>query len=124
MNSILFFSLILMLLTNLLLAFSFVIGKYFIFKKENKVHLVSYYSIFIVVLFAIYMLTLAICGLSSLFIKHAQYGILLLVFIFFPFIIGIMSKYEKINFYTNIQILTLIFSFCAGLSMFYKLFLI
>jgi len=109
---LLIYSLISFLIFNSSLIMAFIAGKV-IFKKEN-INLSSNYSIFLSVLLIFYFLSILAFNLFSFNTKYFGYGILILPFLFMPFIIGRISKYERINFYANMQIITLIWSFLAG----------
>lgn len=113
----------LILVFNLILIFSFLVGKFFIFNSEKKVILASKYSIYIAVIFIIYFISIiAFDCLSFLYVhRNICYALSLSIFLFTPFIIGNIAKYEKINFYTNIQILTLVISLILGILIFLKL---
>lgn len=113
----LIYSLIFFLIFNLSLITAFIAGKS-ILKKEN-INLNSNYSIFLSVLLIFYFLSILTFNLFSFNTKYFCYGMILLPFLFMPFIIGRVSKYEKINFYTNMQIVTLVISFLAGLLIFF-----
>jgi len=107
------------LIFNLSLITAFIIGKS-IFKKENII-LSSNYSIFLSVIFIFYFLSIIIFNLFSFHSKYFWQSLILLPFLFMPFIIGRFSKYEKINFYTNMQIFTLVLSFLTGVLIFFNL---
>jgi len=109
------YSLISFLIFNSSLITAFSAGK-IIFKKEN-INLNSNYSIFLSVLLIFYFVSILVLNLFSFNTKYFWYGLILLPFLFMPFVIGRIAKYEKINFYMNIQILTLVISFFAGVLM-------
>lgn len=112
----LIFPLNFVLFSNLSLIAGFVGGK-FVFKRDNM-NLSSNYSIFISVLLIFYLLSIIIFSLSAILSKDIWNGLILLPYLFVPFYIGKISKYEKINFYTNLQIFTLILSLLAVLLLF------
>jgi len=109
------YSLISFLILNLSLITAFIAGKS-IFKKEN-INLNSNYSIFLSVLLIFYFVSIFVFNLFSFNTKYFCQSLILLPFLFMPFIIGRIAKYEKINFYMNMQILTLVISFLAGVLM-------
>ena len=109
-------SLILLLVSNLLLIIGFVIGKIVLRKNENNIKFFAYFSVAICVLFAVYFISILWFSLCNLFSTQAIYSIIFPIFLFLPFIIGRFASYEKIHFYTDIQILTLIVSFGLALS--------
>jgi len=114
---ILHYSLISMLIFNLSLIAGFVIGKP-IFKNEDNRDFASNYSIFLSVLLVFYFLSIITFSIFAISHKHLLYGLILLLFLFIPFIIGKVSKYEKFSFYTNVQILTFVVSFLVGILIF------
>ena len=103
-------SLALLIVSNLLLIIGFVTGKIVLYKNENAVKFFAYFSVAICVLFAIYFISILWFSLGNLFSGHAVNSVIFIIFLFLPFIIGRFSTYEKVHFYTNIQILTLIAS--------------
>ena len=100
----------LLIVSNLLLITGFVVGKIALYKNENAVKFFAYFSVAICVLFAIYFISIIWFALCNLFTPQAVYSVVLMIFLFMPFIIGRFATYERIHFYTNIQILTLIAS--------------
>ncbi len=109
-------SLILLILSNVLLILGFVIGKIALYKAENAVKFYSLFSVFICSIFVVYFISILWFSLSNLYLGNAIYAAIFPIFLFLPFIIGHFSSYEKIHFYTNIQILTLIVSLLLALS--------
>ncbi len=103
-------SLVLLIVSNLLLIIGFVVGKIILHKNKNAVKFFAYFSVVICVLFAIYFISIIWFALCNLFTPQAVYSVVLMIFLFMPFIIGRFATYERIHFYTNIQILTLIAS--------------
>lgn len=109
-------SLIAIIFTNILLIFGFVIGKLALYKSENAVKFYAYFSVVISMLFALYFISILWFSLSNLYRGNAVYAAIFPIFLFLPFIIGHFASYEKVHFYTNIQILTLIISLLLALS--------
>ena len=107
------------LIFNLSLIAAFIAGKS-IFKKENII-LNSNYSIFLSVLLIFYFLSILALNLFSFNTKYIWYSFIFFPFLFTPFIIGHFSKYEKIDLYMTIQILTLVLSFLAGVLVIFKI---
>ncbi len=88
---------------NLLFISAFVLGRCFIFKQKNRPNLTAGYSIFLGVLFLLYFVS--ILGVVGVSILHQEYfSIFLLVFIAAPFLIGEKATYEKLGFYSNLQL--------------------
>lgn len=98
----------LLIVSNLLLITGFVVGKIALYKNENAVKFFAYFSVAICVLFAIYFISIIWFCICNLLSGQEIYSVIFLVFLFLPFIIGRFATYEKVHFYTNIQILTLI----------------
>lgn len=109
-------SLILLILSNVLLILGFIIGKIALYKAENAVKFYSLFSVFICSILAIYFVSILWFSLSNLYLGNAIYAAIFPIFLFLPFIIGHFASYEKVHFYTNIQILTLIISLLLALS--------
>ena len=114
--SLLPLSLKLIIMTNILLIAGFIIGKLALYKFENAVKFFAYYSVAISVLFVLYFISIIWFSISNLFAGNAVYSAIFPIFLFLPFIIGHFATYEKVHFYTNIQILTLILSLLLALS--------
>ncbi len=113
---LLFYFLILFLISNVSLIIAFFVGKN-IFRKDD-IHLSSNYAVFLSVLLIFYLVSTLALNLFSFNTKYFLLCLILLPFIFVPFVIGQISSYERINFYTNVQILTLCLSFLTGVFVF------
>ncbi len=114
--SLLPMSLKVIIVTNVLLILGFVVGKLALYKFENAVKFFAYYSVIICILFVLYFISIIWFSISNLFAGNAVYSAIFPIFLFLPFIIGHFASYEKVHFYTNIQILTLIISLLLALS--------
>ncbi len=114
--SLLPLSLKVIIVTNVLLIIGFVIGKLALYRFENAVKFFAYYSVVISILFVLYFISIIWFSISNLFAGNAVYSAIFPIFLFLPFIIGHFASYEKVHFYTNIQILTLIISLLLALS--------
>lgn len=114
--SLLPLSLKVIIVTNVLLIIGFVIGKLALYRFENAVKFFAYYSVVISILFVLYFISIIWFSISNLFAGNAVYSAIFPIFLFLPFIIGHFATYEKVHFYTNIQILTLIISLLLALS--------
>ncbi len=108
------YSLASIIILNLLLVLSFIIGKLFIFREEKNYLAASNYSVYLAFLFIFYFVSIIVFDLVSFSTRYRLYGLFLSVFIFIPFIIGRFANYKRVNFYTDIQILILILSLIAG----------
>lgn len=109
-------SLISIIVTNVLLILGFVLGKLVLYKNENAIKFYSYFSVVISMLFTLYFISILWFSLSNLYWGNAVYAAIFPIFLFLPFIIGHFASYEKVHFYTNMQILTLIISLLLALS--------
>lgn len=109
-------SLISIIVTNILLILGFVLGKIVLYKNENAIKFYSYFSVVISMLFTLYFISILWFSLSNLYWGNAVYAAIFPIFLFLPFIIGHFASYEKVHFYTNMQILTLIISLLLALS--------
>ena len=109
-------SLLAIILTNIILIGGFIIGKILLYKFENKVKFMSVFTVFISVVFVLYFISIILFSLINLYNGNAVYAAMFPIFLFLPFIIGHFASYEKIQYYTNIQILTLIISLLLAFS--------
>lgn len=109
-------SLISIIVTNILLILGFVLGKLVLYKNENAIKFYSYFSVVISMLFTLYFISILWFSISNLYWGNAVYAAIFPIFLFLPFIIGHFASYEKVHFYTNMQILTLIISLLLALS--------
>lgn len=109
-------SLIILIVSNVLLILGFVIGKLALYKSENAIKFYAFFSVMISMLFGIYFISILWFSLSNLYLGNAVYSAIFPIFLFLPFIIGHFASYEKVHFYTNIQILTLVISLLLALS--------
>ena len=81
----------------------FIVGRCFIFKLDKKPNLKAKYSLFLGFIFFFYFLSIiAFVGISL--VQQQYFSICLLVFIIIPFVIGKIATYEKLRFYSNLQI--------------------
>lgn len=109
-------SLAVLIVSNILLIVGFLIGKIVLYKNENAIKFFARFSVAICTLFVIYFLSILWFSISSFFFGNSVYSVIFPVFLFLPFVIGYFASYEKVHFYTNIQILTLIISLLLALS--------
>lgn len=109
-------SLISIIVTNVLLILGFILGKLLLYKYENAIKFFAYFSVVISILFVLYFVSILWFSISNLYLGNAVYAAIFPIFLFLPFITGHFASYEKVHFYTNIQILTLIISLLLALS--------
>ncbi len=109
-------SLLAIILTNVILIAGFVFGKLLLYKFENKVKFMSLFTVFISVVMVAYFISIIWFSLSNLYNGNAVYAAMFPIFLFLPFIIGHFASYEKIQYYTNVQILTLVISLLLAFS--------
>ncbi len=109
-------SLLAIIVTNVILIFGFAIGKLALYKFENKVKFMALYTVFISVVLVLYFISILWFSISNLYNGNAVYAAIFPIFLFLPFIIGHFASYERIHFYTNVQILTLIISLLLAVS--------
>lgn len=109
-------SLLAIIVTNLILLGGFVIGKLALYKFENAIKFFSVFTVFIGVMYLAYFISILWFSISNLLDGNAVYAAMFPIFLFLPFIIGHFSSYEKIHFYTNIQLLTLVISLLLAFS--------
>lgn len=97
---------------TLLFITAFILGRCFVFKQKNRPNLTAGYSILLGVLFLLYFIS--IIGFVGVSLLHQKYfSIFLLVFIAIPFVIGEKATYEKIRFYSNLQLAMFLVSLFA-----------
>lgn len=109
-------SLLAIIVTNIILLVGFLIGKLALYKFENAVKFFSLYTVFISTVMVAYFIAILWFSISNLYSGNAVYAAMFPIFLFLPFIIGHFSSYEKIHYYTNIQILTLVISLLLAFS--------
>lgn len=106
----------LLALINLLLIVVFIIATNFI-NTQKQPKLMAWYSVLLAVLFLIYFAAILTASFAALFAK--EYMVLSLVFfVIIPFVIGKYVSYEKLSFYSNLQL------FALFLSLFLTIFFI
>lgn len=100
---------------NLIFIILFILTTKIIFKMYNKPQLMAGCSILLVSFFILYFILITLISISALF-EHRYALLLLSLFIFIPFIIGKKATYEKLNLYSNLQIIALIASLSLSLA--------
>lgn len=108
-------SLIILIISNLLLLIMFIIGKIVLKKREDALKFFSNFTVAVCILFIIYFMSIVWFSLQSLFIGEKGQAFVFPIFAFMPFIIGRFASYDRIHFYTNLQIFALIASLVLGL---------
>lgn len=109
-------SLLAIVVTNIILILGFIFGKFVMYKFENAVKFLSVYTVFMGTMYLAYFISILWFSISNLYMGNAAYAAMFPIFLFLPFIIGHFASYEKIHFYTNIQILTLVISLLLAFS--------
>lgn len=81
----------------------FIFGRCFVFNLDKKIDLKSKYSLFLgFILFFYFISIIALVGMSL--VNQQYFSLCLLVFIIIPFVIGKKATYEKLRFYSNLQL--------------------
>ena len=108
-------SLICFLIINSLLITGLFIGKIVMYKNENLVKFFAYLTVVLSILLGLYFISILWFTIESFVLGKSFYIAFFPVFIFLPFVIGRFASYEKIHFYTNVQLGVLILSLALGL---------
>lgn len=103
-------SLITLMISNLLLLILFIIGKVVLIKREDALKFFSNFTVAVCILFIIYFVSILWFTARCLLIGTAGQAFIFPVFAFIPFIIGKFASYDRVHFYTNLQIFALIAS--------------
>ncbi len=109
-------SLLLIIFSNILLIIGFGIGKLAMWKWENAVKFFAVFSVVMSFLISAYFIGILWFSIGGLISGNIIHSAIFTVFLFLPFIIGHFATYKKIQFYSDIQILTLIISLVVALS--------
>ncbi len=109
-------SLLLIIFSNILLIIGFGIGKLAMWKWENAVKFFVVFSVVMSFLISAYFIGILWFSIGGLISGNIIHSAIFTVFLFLPFIIGHFATYKKIQFYSDIQILTLIISLVVALS--------
>ncbi len=115
MQALQHFSLILLIVSNFLLIIGFGVGKIVLHKSEDKIKFFARFTVMICILLITYFLSILLFTIGSIFSANAANSLIFPIFLFLPFVIGKFATYEKVHFYTNIQLVTLIISFIIAL---------
>lgn len=101
---------------NLVFIILFILTTKIIFKMYNKPQLMAGCSVMLVVLFLFYFISIIVISLFAIF--EQKYAITLLsLFLFIPYMIGKKATYERLGFYSNMQILALVASLSLSLAL-------
>lgn len=109
-------SLLVIVITNVTLILGFIIGKLVLFKFENAIKFLSVFTVLMSLVYVVYFIAILWFSISNLYTGNAAYAAMFPIFLFLPFIIGHFANYEKIHFFTNVQILTLVISLLLAFS--------
>lgn len=92
-----------------LLILLFAVGKFYVYKHIENLHFVSIYSVWIGFAFFFHLLSILAFLICTTIAKGFQPQLsVMLLYLPLPFLIGKFSRYEQIDYYTNLQILSLI----------------
>lgn len=105
---------------NIVFIILFALGKEIVFKMKNNPNLTAGYALLLGVLFVMYFLAIFAVVIAAI-LSHKFLPISLLVFVFLPFVIGKKVTYEKLGFYSNLQLAAFFLSMIFGL-IFLKLY--
>lgn len=103
------------LIINFIFIVLFVLGKEIIFKIKNNPNLTAGYALVLGFLFVFYFLAIFAVVLASI-AAHKFLPVSLLLFVVFPFAIGRKVTYDRLIFYSNLQVLALFGSLILALS--------
>jgi len=106
---------------NFLLIVSLIYGITNIFKEETVPKIRAFYTIFLSVLFFLYLLLIFITGLKYFFASNYSAAPFLFLFFIFPFAIGNFSSYKKLKILTWLQIAFFIISLIYFIFLYAKL---
>lgn len=98
------------LIINSLLLLLFICGKVYVFELKKWIKFVALYSVVITGLLSLYICVMSVYVILSLFAGDFLYALIFLILVVSPFVIGRFATYNKIKFYTNIQIIQLLFT--------------
>ncbi|MDO5436612.1 MAG: hypothetical protein Q4F80_00230 [bacterium] len=102
-------------MTGFIFLLSLLIGGIFIFTKNGSLRLKSAYSIFLAGCMILYLASVFCLFAGSIVTGNSIYAPYI-IFAFMPFLIGKISNYKRLKFYTALQIAVLlagcISSFC------------
>ena len=98
------------IIVNILLILAFVLAQYFL--KLDRPKLMAGFSVLPFYL----CLIIIICVKSFIFKQYLN--LVLLPFVFVPFVVGVFANYKRINFYTNIQNLFFVLSLAIAIFLF------
>lgn len=103
---------------SFILMWAFILGKSFVYKHVKNLKFVSRYSVFIGFLYLLHFASIIVFSIACWFspISNA-YAFVFPLYLPIPFLIGKFSRYEKIDFYTNLQIIALAICVLTGIAL-------
>ncbi len=96
--------------TGFIFLLSFIIGCIFVFGKNSSMKLKSAYSVYLALILLLYLVSALIVCAGAVFYNKTFY-LSYLVFALTPFIIGKLTSFKTLKFYTGLQI-AVIFTGC------------
>lgn len=108
-------SLITLIISNLFLLVLFIIGKIVLIKREDALKFFSNFTVAVCILFLIYFMSIIWFSIQRPIVDMRGETFVFPVFILIPFIIGKLASYDRVHFYTNLQIFALIASLLFAL---------
>ncbi len=103
------------IIINLIFAIMLTIGKFYVFKQNNKTMIVSYFSLIVIFILAFYLFSLMASIISLFIFEYILFGVFLLIFLLNPFIIGYFASYDKLRLYINLQTIVLLINLCISI---------
>ncbi len=120
MESLAKYSIFALLVINLILVLSTIVGKYLYKQYESEARRSSY-IVYLIFLFGFYLLFLTSSIFLGLFAEKTAYTLIFIIFLIIPFVIGKHCTLEKVKLFTNLQILVLIASCLTSLQILIKI---
>ena len=108
-------SLITLIISNLALLIMFVVGKIVLIKREDALKFFSNFTVLVCILFLIYFISIVWFSIQRPVVGMRGESFVFPVFILIPIIIGKLASYDRVHFYTNLQIFALIASLLFAL---------
>lgn len=97
------------LIINFLAIIGFIFIKNYL-RRESTSKFVSFFTVALGAIFALYILSLTVLFVFSIASGHYVFAFVLAAFIVFPFVLSYKSTYEKAGTFINLQILSFVFS--------------
>ncbi len=99
---------------NAVFIITFIITTKYIYKMYNKPQIMAGFGILMGGLFLIYFLLLILISIMAVF-EHRYLFLIMGIFLVIPFIVGQKATYEKLDLYSNLQLLSLFASLSLSL---------